>query len=72
MNAAQQSGFRSIQSAVTALFKATKTWAYYIDRGNINTTLLIIHYLTIFWVHCCSYSILMTYRDVCVNLKFAA
>lgn len=37
MIAAQQSGFRSIHSAVTALFEATKNWAYYIDRGNINT-----------------------------------
>jgi len=31
-----QSGFRAINSTVTALLQATDTWAYNIDRGKID------------------------------------
>ena len=31
-----QSGFRSIYSTVTALLEATDSWAFGIDRGNVN------------------------------------
>ena len=32
----QQSGFRSLHSTVSALLEATDSWAFDIDRGNIN------------------------------------
>ena len=31
-----QSGFRFIHSTVTALLEATDSWAFDIDRGNVN------------------------------------
>ena len=36
-----QSGFRAIHSTVTALLTATDTWAYNIDRGNINAVVFL-------------------------------
>ena len=36
-----QSGFRAIQSTVTALLEATDTWAYDIDRGKINVVVFL-------------------------------
>ena len=36
-----QSGFRSIHSTVTALLEATDSWAFNIDRGNVNAIVLL-------------------------------
>ena len=36
-----QSGFRAIQSTVTALLEATDTWAYDIDRGKTNVVVFL-------------------------------
>lgn len=36
-----QSGFRSIHSTVTALLEATDSWAFDIDRGNVNAVVLL-------------------------------
>ena len=36
-----QSGFRSIHSTVTALLEATDSWAFVIDRGNINAVVFL-------------------------------
>ena len=36
-----QSGFRSLHSTVTALLEATDSWAYNIDRGNINAVVFL-------------------------------
>ena len=36
-----QSGFRCTHSTVTALFEATDTWAYNIDRGKINAVVFL-------------------------------
>ena len=36
-----QSGFRILHSTVTALLEATDTWAYNIDRGNINALVFL-------------------------------
>ena len=37
----QQSGFRSLHSTVTALFEATDSWAFDIDRGNVNAMVFL-------------------------------
>ena len=37
----QQSGFRSLHSTVTALLEATESWAFNIDRGNINAVVFL-------------------------------
>ena len=36
-----QSGFRSIHSTVTALLEATDSWAFDIDRGNVNAVVFL-------------------------------
>ena len=36
-----QSGFRSIYSTVTALLEATDSWAFYVDRGNVNAVVFL-------------------------------
>ena len=36
-----QSGFRSLHSTVTALLETTDSWAYNIDRGNINAVVFL-------------------------------
>ena len=36
-----QSGFCSIHSTVTALLKATDSWAFDIDRGNVNAVVFL-------------------------------
>ena len=36
-----QSGFRSMHSTVMALLEATDTWAYNIDRGNVNAVIFL-------------------------------
>jgi hypothetical protein len=36
-----QSGFRSLHSTATALLEATDSWAYNIDRGNINAVVFL-------------------------------
>ena len=36
-----QSGFRSIHSTVTALLEATDSWAFDIDRGNVNAVIFL-------------------------------
>ena len=36
-----QWGFRSLHSTVTALLEATDTWAYNIDRGNVNAVIFL-------------------------------
>ena len=36
-----QSGFRSFQSTVTALFEATDNWAFNIDRGYVNAVVFL-------------------------------
>ena len=37
----QQSGFRSLHSTVTALIEATDSWAFNIDRGNVNVVVFL-------------------------------
>ena len=37
----QQSGFRSLHATVTALFEATDSWAFDIDRGNVSATVFL-------------------------------
>ena len=37
----QQSGFRSLQSTVTALLEATECWAFHIDSGFVNTVVFL-------------------------------
>ena len=38
----QQSGFRSLHSTVTArLIEATDSWAFNIDRGNVNVSVFL-------------------------------
>ena len=37
----RQSGFRSIHSTVTALLEATDSWAFDIDRGNVNAVVFL-------------------------------
>ena len=37
----QQSGFRSLHSTVTALLEATDSWAFSIDRGNVNAVVFL-------------------------------
>ena len=37
----QQSGFRSLHSTVTALLVATDSWAFNIDRGNVNAVVFL-------------------------------
>ena len=37
----RQSGFRSLNSTVTALLQATGSSAFIIDRGNVNAMVLI-------------------------------
>ena len=37
----QQSGFRSLHATVTALFEATDSWAFDIDRGNVNAMVIL-------------------------------
>ena len=37
----QQSGFRSLHSTVTALLEATDSWAFNIDRGNVNALVFL-------------------------------
>ena len=36
-----QSGFRSIHSTVTALLEATDSWAFDINRGNVNAVVFL-------------------------------
>ena len=36
-----QSGFRSLHSTVTALLEATDSWAFHIDRGNVNAVIFL-------------------------------
>ena len=36
-----QSGFRSLQSTVTALLEATDNWAFNINRGNVNAVVFL-------------------------------
>ena len=36
-----QSGFRSIHSTVTALLEATDSWAFDLDRGNVNAVVFL-------------------------------
>ena len=36
-----QSGFRSIHSTVTSLLEATDSWAFDIDRGNVNAVVFL-------------------------------
>lgn len=36
-----QSGFRSLHSTATALLEATNSWAYNIDRGNVNAVVFL-------------------------------
>ena len=36
-----QSGFRSLQSTVTALLEATDNWAFNIDRGDVNAVVFL-------------------------------
>ena len=36
-----QSGFRSLHSTVTALSEATDSWAFNIDRGNVNAVIFL-------------------------------
>ena len=36
-----QSGFRSIHSTVTTLLEATDSWAFDIDRGNVNAVVFL-------------------------------
>ena len=36
-----QSGFRSIHSTVSALLEATDSWAFDIDRGNVNAVVFL-------------------------------
>ena len=36
-----QSGFRCVHSTITALLEATDSWAYDIDRGNINAVVFL-------------------------------
>ena len=36
-----QSGFRPIHSTVTALLEATDSWAFDIDRGNVNAAVFL-------------------------------
>ena len=36
-----QSGFHSIQSTVTALLEVTDSWAFDIDRGNVNAIVFL-------------------------------
>ena len=37
----RQSGFRYLHSTVTALLEATDSWAYDVDRGNINAVVFL-------------------------------
>ena len=37
----RQSGFLSIHSTVTALLEATDSWAFDIDRGNVNAVVFL-------------------------------
>ena len=37
----QQPGFRSLHSTVTALLEATDSWAFNIDRGNVNAVVFL-------------------------------
>lgn len=37
----QQSGFRALHSTVTALLEATDSWAFNIDRGNVNAVVFL-------------------------------
>ena len=37
----QQSGFRSLHSTVSALLEATDSWAFNIDRGNVNAVVFL-------------------------------
>ena len=39
--AKSQSGFRSIHSMVTALLEASDSWAFDIDRGNVNAVVFL-------------------------------
>ena len=41
MIATHQSGFRSLHSTVTALLHATNSWAYNIDKGNVNAVVFL-------------------------------
>ena len=36
-----QSRFSSIYSTVTALLEATDSWAFYVDRGNVNAVVFL-------------------------------
>ena len=36
-----QSGFRSLHSTATALLEATNSWAYNVDRGNVNAVVFL-------------------------------
>ena len=37
----QQSGFHSLHSTVSVLLEATDSWAFDIDRGNINVVVFL-------------------------------
>ena len=64
----QQSGFRSLHSTVTALLEATDSWAFNIDRGNVNAvvfldlkkSIILIPLITMYVDHCTEYRSLLT------------
>ena len=64
----QQSGFRSLHSTVTALLEANDSWAFNIDRGNVNAvvfldlkkSIILIPLITMYVDHCTEYRSLLT------------
>ena len=41
LTSSHQSGFRRLHSTVTALLGATDSWAFNIDRGNVNAVVFL-------------------------------